>query len=418
MLSFPLPETNRFQLLIQKKNAKDKGKDKAKDKGKKGKKKKAKKVPEPPEPPIKIPKFKPPPRKLRNEPFRITKIDFKEKLQKCTTPPAIPECEKPPAPRKTAISFAVALGKIRKRAQKCDMQAGAKRRNKKKFFRAPRWNKPYEFKYHRVFQSGQPRPFDLNRIMAKSFVKALTKSNSDPEEPLTLESLLSELRIEEEVPPASDKTEPDKQSQSEPVKRKPEPVKVPEPELDMLMDPFDEEHTENDSRDTLDRSSNHSRRSHVDHKAEIVEAVVWCAKTIWQKQVAIKRAKMERQERLTQRNALTFKPGEKFDPDDGEQMNRLLKDGLRVLRQDPRYVLASLPNSHKLPVLREWVKRRYGKAYSQKELDASILESTRIFELVTLVQSNIPPIDLKGLDRLRRSEENFDNYEMIKKRVS
>jgi len=120
---------------------------------------------------------------------------------------------------------------------------------------------------------------------------------------------------------------------------------------------------------------------------------------------------------MTPRKALTHKDTESFDPNDAAQMDKLLKDGMRVLRKEPRYVLACLPDAHKLPVLREWVKRRYGKTYSQKELEESIAESSRIFELVTILQSSPASPDLMGIDRLPRSKENFNFYKQIKNTV-
>ncbi|KAH8253719.1 hypothetical protein KR032_006589 [Drosophila birchii] len=385
-------------------------------KGKKGKDKKGKKdkvkepEPQPPEEPPKeepkkkVPEWKPPPVKRHHEPFRITNIDFKEKLKKCLPPQNVSECEVPPAPKKSAVSFALAMGKIGKRGQKCDIQQTVKKVVKKKFFRASKPNKPYQFKYHRVFQSGQPRPFDLNRVVTKTFVKALNKSDSeDRNEGLIPSKPVSEMQLAEGLPP--------------PQEAQLESVPQPAPNLQEKLndDLFGDDKTERDSRETLDRSSNHSRRSHIDYKAQIVEAVMECANTIFHKQAAIKRAEMEHQERTVKKKTPYFKEDEEYDPDNVDQMNQLLKDGLRILSRQPRYVLASLPDSHKLPVMREWIKRRYGKAYTQKELKTNMAESTRIFELVTLVQGTLPVLNLQGLEKLPKSQENFDHYKEIKK---
>ncbi|EDX08342.1 GD11748 [Drosophila simulans] len=371
-------------------------------KDKKGKKEKKAKVVEPePEPPkkVKVSPWKPPPRKLVSGPFRIHNIDFNEYTHVCKQVVGPTECDVPPAPKKSAVSFILAKGKIEGKAHKCDMRMPNNRHVKTRFFRGPRSNKPYQFKYHRVFQSGQPKPFDLSHIMAKSFVKALDQSDEDEADPCYIKELMSEMVIEDEAPP-------DSKSEGHPE---------PEPERKTL-ELFSEldQNKISDSRETLDRSSNHSGRSHVNYKAEIVDAVVRCAKAVWQKRSLIKRAEMERMGRMTPRKALTHKDTESFDPNDAAQMDKLLKDGMRVLRKEPRYVLACLPDAHKLPVLREWVKRRYGKTYSQKELEDSIAESNRIFELVTILQSSPASPDLMGIDRLPRSKENFNFYKQIK----
>ncbi|EDV37148.2 uncharacterized protein Dana_GF11566 [Drosophila ananassae] len=388
---------------------KDPKKGKGKDKDKK--KKKKKEEPPPPEPekkkrPVKKePQWKPPPRKLVSGTFRMADIDFTKKSERCQAPRQVSECSLPPAPKKTAISFFLAPGKIDAKGRECEMRFSSKR-TKKKFFRGTRSNKPYIFKYQRVFQSGQPKPFDLDRILCTSFVKALDKSDSDGSGECGYDCLVSEINIEHEIPPEYDADEAEEEANDQ--------ADAENQRLPDLFDPFAPEMT-SDSRSTLDRSSEHSQRSHVDHKAEIVEAVVRCAKAIFKKQEMIKRAEMERQERLTPRKALIYKPGEKFDPDNAEQMDKLLKDGLHQLSKDQRYVLASLPDSHKIPQMREWIKRRFGKVYTQKELDASLDEAKKIFEMVTLVQDKTPDPDLMGMDKLKRDQENFNYYKGLKK---
>ncbi|XP_026836188.1 uncharacterized protein LOC6547441 isoform X2 [Drosophila erecta] len=370
-------------------------------KGKKGKKPKVE--PPEPEPPkqVKVSPWKPPPRKLFSGPFRVHNVDFKENSEVCKPVIGPLECEVPPAPKKSAVSFLLAKGKIEGKAHKCDMRVRSNRNVKTKFFRGPRSNKPYQFKYHRVFQSGQPKPFDLSHIVTKSFVKALDKSDEDEAvDPCYLKDLLSEMVIEDEAPPDTKSDgHPDTEAEKQP------PLELFS-ELDQIKI--------SDSRETMDRSSSHSGRSHVNYKAEIVDAVVRCAKAVWQKRTLIKRAEMERMGRMTPRKAMTHRDMESFDPNDNAQMDQLLKDGMRVLRKEPRYVLACLPDAHKLPVLREWIKRRYGKTYSQKELADNLIESNRIFELVTVLQNHSVSPDLMGIDRLPRSQENFNFYKQIK----
>jgi len=187
-------------------------------------------------------------------------IDFNEEsLEKCRTILDPTDCELPPAPRKSAVSFVLAKGKIQSNSETCKMRATTKP-VKKKFFRGPRSNKPYKFKYHRVFQTGQPRPFDLKKIVTKSFVKALGKSEEERgHNNCNYDCLIREMMIEDEVPPENET----------------EKKVAPEPQAPLdLFDDLDGDMTSDDSRETLDHSSNHSCRSRVDYKAEIVDAVV------------------------------------------------------------------------------------------------------------------------------------------------
>lgn len=46
---------------------------------------------------------------------------------------------------------------------------------------------------------------------------------------------------------------------------------------------------------------------------------------------------------------------------------KLLEDAIGVLRQNPKFVLAALPNSHKLPLLKEWILQKYGVKHTDEE---------------------------------------------------
>jgi len=56
-----------------------------------------------------------------------------------------------------------------------------------------------------------------------------------------------------------------------------------------------------------------------------------------------------------------------FDANNLKLMDQMLKDALNLMKKNPYYVLASLPECHKLPVLREWIYRRYGKVYTKED---------------------------------------------------
>ncbi|XP_033252287.1 LOW QUALITY PROTEIN: uncharacterized protein LOC108160693, partial [Drosophila miranda] len=166
-----------------------------------------------------------------------------------------------------------------------------------------------------------------------------------------------------------------------------------------------------ETTESLEESSDHSTRSHVDHKAEIVDAVVRCAKAIWTKKAAIKRAEMDRNERVNSKHSLRPEvlhcDMEHFNPDDDELMDRMLADGMRELKKSHRFVLATLPDYHKIPVLRQWIKRRYGKVYSWRELQDNLNESLEVFEKVTRLQSHPPRPDKMGLTTMPESRQNY-----------
>ncbi|XP_050741447.1 uncharacterized protein LOC108036166 isoform X2 [Drosophila biarmipes] len=64
----------------------------------------------------------------------------------------------------------------------------------------------------------------------------------------------------------------------------------------------------------------------------------------------------------------------RIDPDDEKFMDQMLSDAFNILRRDTSLVLASLPDGHQLPQLREWIRRRFGKRYGpQTEVEADKL---------------------------------------------
>lgn len=67
-----------------------------------------------------------------------------------------------------------------------------------------------------------------------------------------------------------------------------------------------------------------------------------------------------------------------YDPNDNDLMDNMLRDALDIMKRDHKFVFASLPAAHRMPILREWIRLRYGKTYSKKELSESFLQSKPI----------------------------------------
>lgn len=67
-----------------------------------------------------------------------------------------------------------------------------------------------------------------------------------------------------------------------------------------------------------------------------------------------------------------------YDCEDKELMHRMLRIALAHLAKNPKYVLASLKDCHKLPFLREWIYQRYGKRYTQAERIADFKVSRKM----------------------------------------
>ncbi|EDV41985.1 uncharacterized protein Dana_GF17228 [Drosophila ananassae] len=100
-----------------------------------------------------------------------------------------------------------------------------------------------------------------------------------------------------------------------------------------------------------------------------------------------------------------------FDPNDKALMDRLLKDGFTELRKDPRCVYASFPNSHKSFVMLEWIKRRYGKTYTQKEICRLVRKGLPVFNRIASTMTNPPSPKPEGFT----PEDTYDEEERLTK---
>ncbi|XP_054737966.1 uncharacterized protein LOC129244371 [Anastrepha obliqua] len=103
-----------------------------------------------------------------------------------------------------------------------------------------------------------------------------------------------------------------------------------------------------------------------------------------------------------------------YDPDDKELMHRMLQEALERLTKDSRYVLPTLPDAHKVPILRYWVYQRYGKVYTQHELALIFNKSAQLFRAINkmTMNQNLPAI--KDLGRAIFIKYNCHDYLMRK----
>ncbi|XP_068151099.1 uncharacterized protein [Drosophila tropicalis] len=94
-----------------------------------------------------------------------------------------------------------------------------------------------------------------------------------------------------------------------------------------------------------------------------------------------------------------------FDPNDEHLMEQMLYDALKKLRQNSTFVLASLPQSHQVPELREWIRRRYGKRYRAETIKEFNVQQQNFMKLTHMDNTLLPP-SLSG----RNSGNNYVSY--------
>ncbi|KAH8279724.1 hypothetical protein KR054_003158 [Drosophila jambulina] len=106
-----------------------------------------------------------------------------------------------------------------------------------------------------------------------------------------------------------------------------------------------------------------------------------------------------------------------IDPNNKQQIEDILKTALQKLRGNPHFVLATFPNAHKLPVLLDWVAHRYGKSFSQEEMNALAKSSFNIYERVAQDNRNRQHEALRLYKKIMKISGDF-SYHNIKKFLS
>uniref|UniRef100_A0A1A9ZWD2 DUF4771 domain-containing protein n=1 Tax=Glossina pallidipes TaxID=7398 RepID=A0A1A9ZWD2_GLOPL len=88
-----------------------------------------------------------------------------------------------------------------------------------------------------------------------------------------------------------------------------------------------------------------------------------------------------------------------YDAKDKVLMEKMLFDAFEYLRKNPKFVWAQLPEAHKVPMLREWIARRYGKVYTNQERWRSYKVSLKIFQALYTLDMSVPPPTAAQLGR-------------------
>ncbi|XP_067633190.1 uncharacterized protein [Eurosta solidaginis] len=71
-----------------------------------------------------------------------------------------------------------------------------------------------------------------------------------------------------------------------------------------------------------------------------------------------------------------------YDCEDKDLMDLMLKIALNEMSKQPKFVLASLPDAYKIPMLRDWITQRYGKRYTHAEQLQALNTSIRIMNML------------------------------------
>jgi hypothetical protein len=113
----------------------------------------------------------------------------------------------------------------------------------------------------------------------------------------------------------------------------------------------------------------------------------------------------------------------KQDYNSPKKCYKLLKKGLEIMKKSPKFVLASFPDAHKVPILKEWVLNRYGFRHTiAEEEKKKLIQNYHINEVM---MSGAAPIrgKLHKCPQLRnfgvkKSQKTIDKFVKMDPRVT
>ncbi|KAH8241074.1 hypothetical protein KR026_011547, partial [Drosophila bipectinata] len=124
-----------------------------------------------------------------------------------------------------------------------------------------------------------------------------------------------------------------------------------------------------------DHFPNPIRREYID------QALCRCVRRIFEKSLLVANTATKKPEE----NCLSYPVNKVIDPNDDKLMDQMLGDAFQTLRQDKELVLASLPDAHQIPEMREWIKRRFGKQYGLQSKKVHINTSIKMLQNLDLI---------------------------------
>ncbi|XP_055856019.1 uncharacterized protein LOC129919194 [Episyrphus balteatus] len=134
-------------------------------------------------------------------------------------------------------------------------------------------------------------------------------------------------------------------------------------------------------------------------------AIRKCCKKIWAEEVKNYNSNYKKEQKSKekespqlQQDVFELNQGN-FDPRDTKLMQSLLLKALQEIKKNKKFVLASLPDAHKFPILKEWIRKRYGMVYTRQEKIKTFKRTKKVFQVL---RNNALRVRIPHLDDLSR----------------
>lgn len=103
----------------------------------------------------------------------------------------------------------------------------------------------------------------------------------------------------------------------------------------------------------------------LDKYLTVDNAITTCLRDMWR--ITLKKWNEKRQADIEERQQRVVANCSEFGKNK-EKILKLLREAIAIMRKNPKFVLAALPQCHRLPILREWILQRYGFKYIDQSL--------------------------------------------------
>ena len=121
---------------------------------------------------------------------------------------------------------------------------------------------------------------------------------------------------------------------------------------------------------------------------------------LWKEQVQLKNIELQKESEVALEKKGILKNYDYnaiYDCDNRAMLQQMLTDAIHHMKQNPKFVLASMPKAYNLTPLREFVYRRFGKVYTREELLREFRRSLEIFKALDKVSLPVKVPNIKDI---------------------
>ena len=142
-------------------------------------------------------------------------------------------------------------------------------------------------------------------------------------------------------------------------------------------------------------------------------AVTVCLKDFWQYELKLWNEKYEADQDEKETKIVATEIGQ-----NRQKIFKLLKNAIKIMKKNPKFVLAALPNAHRLPILKEWILKRYGIVGTQKNIKKNF-EANKFYRKTLQKMSAVPKSEVPSYHDfgIKNSTVSYEKTVLLRPKV-